>query len=144
MKSHFKLSVAVWVLMFRLLFAGTGNAVAQDQPSDSQPADGQTQQQQQQGPLSSLSAEDKMKYLKARRQVLANNPDLKSEQEALAQRRQGIKNASPDDQKAFRQDFMAFQKKMKDAMLQVDPSLGPVFDQIEQAMKQKFQQAGGN
>jgi hypothetical protein len=126
--------------MFRLLFAGTGNAVAQDQPSDSQQADGQAQQQ---GPLSSLSADDKMKYLKARREVLANNPDLKSEQEDLAKQRQGIKDASPDDQKAFRQNFMAFQKKLKDAMLQVDPSLGPVFDQIEQAIKQKFQQAGG-
>jgi membrane-bound lytic murein transglycosylase len=142
MKSHLQLGAAA-ILMFQLLIAG--NAVAQDQSSDTSQAGGQTQQQ---GPLASLSTQDKMKYLKARQQVLANNPDLKAEQEDITKQRQGIQNASPDDKKAFLQNFMAFQKKMKEAMLQVDPSLGPVFDQIDQEMKQKFQQraaqAGGN
>ena len=140
MKFPLKLSMVTWILMFRLLFAGMGNAVAQDQSSDNSQSDTPAQQQ---GPLASLSAEDKAKYLKARRQVLADNPDLKAEQEEIAQQRQGIKDASPDDRKAFLQKALAFEKKMKEAMLQVDPSLGPVFDQLQQQMKEKIQQRAG-
>jgi len=98
--------------------------------------------------FSSLSKEDKMKLLKARREVLANNPDLKAEQEGLAKQREELKDGSDDDKKILFQNLMAHEKKMRAAMLQVDPTLQPIFDQIDQAMKEKFQQraasAGGN
>jgi hypothetical protein len=85
-----------------------------------------------------------MKLIQARKQVLANNPDLKTEQENLAQQRQALKSqgsgASQVDRKALFQSRMAHEKKMRDAMLQVDPSLSSVFDQIDQALKQKIQQ----
>lgn len=140
MKFPLKLRMVTWILMFRLLFAGMGNAVAQDQSSDNSQADSPTQGQ---GPLASLSAEDKAKFIKARQHVLADNPDLEAEQEDIAQQRQGIKDASPDDRKAFFQKALAHEKKMKDAMLQVDPSLAPVFDQLEQQRKEKMQQHAG-
>ena len=147
MKSPLKLGLAVWFLMFRFLLVGTGDALAQDASSEISQATDQSDQtdatSQGQGPLASLSSEDKMKFLKARRQVLANNPDLKAEQDELAKERLSMKDASPDDKKAFRQKFMEHQKKMRDAMLQVDPSLAPIFDQLAQQMKQKFQQGGG-
>jgi len=89
-----------------------------------------------------------MKLLKARREVLANNPDLKAEQEGLAKQREELKDGSDDDKKILFQNLMAHEKKMRAAMLQVDPTLQPIFDQIDQAMKEKFQQraasAGGN
>ena len=150
MKSPFNLRLAAWFLMFRFLLVGAGDALAQDASSEISQATEQSDQTDQtgapsqgQGPLASLSADDKMKFLKARRQVLANNPDLKAEQDELAKERLSLKDASPDDKMSFRQKFMEHQKKMKDAMLQVDPSLAPIFDQLAQQMKQKFQQGGG-
>ena len=132
MKSYWQLGAVVFTLMLGLSCGET--AVAQDQSAAGQ----------QSGPLSSLSAQDKMKFLKARKEVLANNPDLKAEQESLTKERAAIKNegdnATQDERTVLFQNTMAHEKKMKAAMLQVDPSLGPVFDQIDQQMKQKFQQ----
>ena len=88
--------------------------------------------------------------MKAREQVLANNPDLKAEQEGLTKKREALKaqgdSASPEERQALFESYMSHQKKMKVAMLKVDPSLGPVFAQIDQQMKEKFQQhaAPGN
>jgi hypothetical protein len=123
----------------------TGAVFAQDTqgaPDNSQQGTGR----QQHGFLSSLSAQDKMKFIKARQQVLANNPDLKAEQEDLTRQRQALKsqgsNASQNDRKTFFQNMMAHEKKMREALLQVDPSLSSVFDQIDQQMKGKFHQRG--
>ncbi len=90
-----------------------------------------------------------MKLMKVRQQVLADNPDLKAEQDAIKQQAQSLKggDASPQDKADFMQKLQAHQEKMKAAMLKVDPTLGPVIDQAEAEMKQKFQQragAGGN
>lgn len=90
--------------------------------------------------LASVSAQDKIKFIKARKQVLASHPDLQAEQDQISKQKNGLKNASPEDKKAFLQTLMAHQKKMKEEMLKVDPSLAPVFDQIQQQMKQKMEQ----
>ncbi len=137
MKTHFKFRAVIGALFLGLV--QTGIAVAQEQPGDNQQGNGQQHRL-----LSSLSQQDKIKLLKARKQVLANNPDLKAEQEDLVKQRQALKgqgtNASKDDRKALRQKSIAHEKKMQNAMLQVDPSLAPVFEQIDQAMKEKRQQ----
>lgn len=125
-------------LFLTIALIGVASAQAENPSDDSTlNAAGQTR------PPTSVSMQDKIKFMKTRKQVLSNNPDLKAEQDSLAKQRQGIKDASPEDRKAFLQNWMAHQKKMKAAMLQVDPSLGPVFDQIEQQMKQKLEQRNG-
>jgi hypothetical protein len=106
---------------------------------------------QRSGPLSSLSPEDKAKLMKARQEVLAQNPDLQTEQDNLKKERQDLKNnsdASPEDKMQLLQDFQAHEKKMQAAMIKLDPSLKPILDKLDAQMKEKFQQraaqAGGN
>ncbi len=145
MKSHLKFSLVVGVLTLRLLFAGTANA---DDDSDINAITTTGQPSQQSQALSSLTMQEKMEFIKARRQVFASNPDLKAEQDGLNKQREALKSqgssASTKDKKALLQGFMDHQKKMKTAMLQVDPSLGPIFDKIEAEMKQKIAQKAGN
>lgn len=99
------------------------------------------------GRLSFLSSDERAELMQARKTVLANNPDLKAEQEDLRKQAQALKSGdgstNPDDKKALMQNFLAHEKKMKAAMLQVDPNLTPVFDKIEAAMKQKMQDRAG-
>ena len=141
MKSHVSLSLVALVLT--LGFCLTGNTFAQATA-------GQTGAGQHGGMLSSLSPGDKAKLLKARQEVLAANPDLKAEQEDLMKQREAMKNdpdATPEERTAFFQSFVAHDQKMKAAMLKVDPTLAPVFAQLDQEMKQKMAQraaaAGG-
>jgi septation ring formation regulator EzrA len=145
MKSHLKFSLVVGVLTLRLIFAGTANA---DDDSDINAITTTGKPGMQSQALSSLSVQDKMKFMKARRQVFASNPDLKAEQDSLNKQREALKDkgssASMEDKKALLQNFMEHQKKMKTAMLQVDSSLGPVFDKIEAEMKKKIAEKAGN
>lgn len=99
--------------------------------------------------ISSLSFQDKMKFKRARDEAFSQNPQLKAEQNSLNQERESLQNgATTEQKKAYFKDLVAHQKKMKAAMLQVDPSLAPIFDQIDQAVKEEVKQrvaaAGGN
>src|ERR1700761_2545723 len=100
------------LLCLMLVTLATPIVRAQDQSTDNSSTTGG-----QNRPLASVSMQDKLKFLKARRQVLADHPDLKSEQDALTQQREGLKDASSEDRHAFFQNWMAHQKKMKEAML---------------------------
>lgn len=97
-----------------------------------------------QGRLSFLSADDRAHLLKVREQVLASNPDLKTEQESLMKEREFVKgkgaDASADDRKTLRENFMAHAEKMNTAMIKADPSVGPIIDQVKAKMKERFQQ----
>jgi hypothetical protein len=94
--------------------------------------------------LAFLSADDRAHFLKVREQVLASNPDLKTEQESLMKEREYMKgqgtSASADDRKTFRENFMAHTEKMNAAMLKADPTISPVLDQIKEKMKERFEQ----
>ncbi len=91
--------------------------------------------------MSSLTPQEKMQFMKARKQVLAANPDLKTEGENLLKEKQQLgDNPSPEDRRGFFQDVSTHEGKMREAMLKVDPSLSPVFAKIDQSMKQKIQE----
>lgn len=136
--------VAVGAFVLGLTFVGT--ALAQDAPDSSNPP---PEGGPPPGPgdrehmLSFLSPEDRAKLMKARDEVLSTHPELKEEEESLKQKRDEMKDGSPEDRKALFQEFMAHEKKMRAAMLQVDPSLQPIFDQIDQHMKERFKEHGG-
>jgi hypothetical protein len=94
-----------------------------------------------------LTFQDKMKLMKTRNEVFANNPDLKAEADSLKQQGQTIKggNATPEQKMSFAQSMKEHQDKMKAAMLKIDPTLGPLIDQADAEMKQKMAaRAAGN
>jgi hypothetical protein len=97
--------------------------------------------------LSYLSAQDRQHLLRVRRQVLAGDPDLKSEQESLRKEADFVKgkgtDASADDKETLRNNFLAHREKMNAAMVKADPTVQPILDQVDAHMKARFQQAGG-
>jgi hypothetical protein len=93
--------------------------------------------------LAFLSAGDRAHFLKVRQQVLDSNADLKAEQESLEKERQFVKNqgsqASQDDRKTLRENTMAHFQKMNAAMLQADPSISSILDEIKAKMKERYE-----
>ena len=125
-------------------FSGMAQAqTADDAGTASGPNGGAGQGQR----LSFLSAEDRQHLLRVRRQVLASNPDLKSEQERLRQEAEDVKgkgsSASAEDKEALRKNFFAHREKMNAAMVKADPTVQPILEQVDAHMKARFQQAGG-
>ena len=94
-----------------------------------------------------LSASDRAHLIKVRREVLANDANLKSEQESLSKERQFVKdkgmNATADDRQTLAQNFMAHNKNMQDAMVKADPTVAPVLDEVAEKMKSRHQQRQG-
>jgi hypothetical protein len=92
--------------------------------------------------LSFLSAEDRLHFMKVRREVMARNPDLKTEQESLVQERKYVKDkgtdATADDRKTLRNNFLAHSEKVQAAMLKADPSVSPILDQINARIKDRL------
>jgi hypothetical protein len=81
---------------------------------------------------------DEMAQLqKARQQVLAANPDLQAEEVRLKNLHdaQTATPATPEQRNAIFAEWKAYQKKMRAAMLKVDPTLGPVFVKLDDARK---------
>lgn len=93
--------------------------------------------------FASLTPDQKTKVLKARDTVFQTHPELKAEQDELAEQfktSQTSGQISKKDRHDFFKKFSAHQKKLHAAMLQVDPTLQPIFDQLEQKAKANWQQ----
>jgi hypothetical protein len=90
-------------------------------------------------PQPMLDNDERMQLDKARQQVLATDPELKTETEHLKSLHDSAANqnppASPEQRNAMFAEWKAYQKKMRAAMLQVDPTLGPLFAKIDHARK---------
>jgi hypothetical protein len=92
--------------------------------------------------LSYLSADDRVHLMKVRKQVLESQPDLKTEQESLEKEWKFVKG-----KETLRNNFQAHNEKMNAAMLQADPSIAPVLDQVKahrQAQLEQHAGAGGS
>jgi len=130
-----KFSLKIVAVVFALMVVCAGSQAVFAQPaSDSSGAQ-------------PLTMQDKMRLMKARNQVLENNPELKTEAVALRKQGQTVKegNATPEQKMAFLQAMKEHQQKMKAAMLKIDPTLGPIIDQAEGEMKEKMEdRAAGN
>jgi hypothetical protein len=83
--------------------------------------------------LAFLSGEDRNKYLDAKAKTLADNPDLKTEQDELI-RKHPAPNASKDDRQAFMEKWKDYSQKLREAMLKADPTVQPIFDEIDKHM----------
>jgi hypothetical protein len=87
------------------------------------------------GRLSFLNPVDRAHLLRVHRQVLAENPDLKSEQQSLMTERQEMKaqgsSLTPADRRAFREKVVAHSEKMDAAMRKDDPTVEPILEQVK-------------
>ena len=102
------------------------------------------------GALSFLSAEDRAHLMRVRQQVMAQNPDLKSEQDKMMAERKSAKSdggdASTQDKGAMMKQMRDFHEKMDAAMIKDDPSVQPILEKVKDHMKERLQQraaAGG-
>ena len=108
-------------MAFQFAFADATNAPANPAP-----------------PPSALDSDDMTKLVKVREQVLADNPDLKAEEEKLKSMHsaQGQNPPPTAEQKnAAFAEWKAYQKKIRAAMLKVDPTLAPIFARLDESRK---------
>jgi hypothetical protein len=99
------------------------------------------------GRMSFLSEDDRSHLIRVHEQVLAANPDLKTEQDSLKTQWQDLKSkgdsATPEDRSALRDSMTSHMKKMDAAMLKADPTVGPILEKIKAHMKERFHDHAG-
>ena len=83
--------------------------------------------------ISFLTPAQQLQYAEARAKALADNPDLKAEGESVA--KEGIvamsSGASAADKQAFIEKMNSHRQKLREAMLKEDPTLEPIFAEID-------------
>jgi len=95
--------------------------------------------------LSFLSPAEQIQYAKARAKALADNPDLKSEGEKVAQEggQAMSAGATAADRQAFIEKMNSHRQKLRQAMLKEDPTLEPIFAKIDKQISEtKAKQLG--
>mgnify|MGYP001544198959 CR=1 FL=1 len=80
-----------------------------------------------------LTADERAELKKDREQVFAANPDLKSEGKDLWEQRKSLKDATPEDKKAYFEKWHAFAQKLNAAIVQVDPNAAPILAKLKAA-----------
>ncbi len=82
--------------------------------------------------LSILTPAQQMEYAQARAKALTDNPDLSAENDALkAQYAQVMAHGTAAEKQAMLAKADSHRQKLQQAMLKVDPNLGPVFAAID-------------
>jgi hypothetical protein len=92
--------------------------------------------------LSFLTPAEQEQYAKARAKALADNSDLKTEGENLMKEGQALMaQGTMEDKQAFLEAMNAHRQKLRQAMLKEDPTLEPIFVEIDKhilEMKTKY------
>jgi hypothetical protein len=89
-------------------------------------------------PPSALDNDEMTQLVKARAQVLAANPDLKAEEVKLKTMHDAMgqnPSATAEQKNAAFAEWKAYQKKMRAAMLKIDPTLEPIFTKLDESRK---------
>ncbi len=90
-------------------------------------------------PASAIDNDDMTRLVKVREQVLATHPDLKAEEEKLKTMHDAAKSQNPpptaEQKSAAIAEWKAYQKKMRAAMLEIDPTLSPIFAKLDASHK---------
>jgi uncharacterized protein YkwD len=94
--------------------------------------------------LAFLTPAQQLQYAKAHQKALENNPGLKSEGEDLIQQARALTPNSPGaDKQAVLEKMNSHRQKLRAAMLKEDPTLSPVFKEIDQHISQMRAQNSG-
>ena len=83
----------------------------------------------------SLTPAESTQLEKDRNAVLAANPDLKAEADALKDQKKAAKGQGPDAKAAYKQEAKAHEQKVEVAMLKLDPGIAPVLAKLKGAKK---------
>jgi len=83
----------------------------------------------------SLTPAEAAQLEKDRNAVLAANPALKAEADALVEQHKAAKDQGADAKAAFKTQKKAHEQKMEVAMLKLDPSVAPILSKIKAAKK---------
>jgi hypothetical protein len=123
------ISSSLLLIVLTFLASGLRPLSAQDQTAtNSPPANG--------SPTNAALAPDERAHLrKVQKQVLANDPALKAEDDSLRQQREDLEDqgssASPDDRKALMAKWHDHQQKVRAAALKLDPTLAPIYAKLD-------------
>ena len=125
-----------------VLFLAAGNFLQAQ--TNSPPQQSNPQAAREMKMISFLTPADQAKYAKARAQALEDNPELKAEGEEMMQKAGTVMTTgSAADRQAFMEEMNSHRQKLREAMLKEDPSLPPVFTEIDQHISQiKAKQLG--
>jgi hypothetical protein len=87
--------------------------------------------------LSILTPEQQVEYAKAHEQALANDPALKQENDTLKQQYVSVMTSgTPAEKQALMEKVDSHRHMLRQAMLKVDPKLGPIFADIDKHISQ--------
>ena len=82
--------------------------------------------------ISFLTPAEQEQYAQARAKALTAHPDLKTEGQSLMQQGKDVMaNGTMTDKQAFMEKMNSHRQKLRAAMLQVDPTLEPIFAKID-------------
>ena len=82
--------------------------------------------------ISFLTPAEQDQYANARAKALADNPDLKAEGEDMIKQGEAVMaDGTAADKQAFIEKMNSHRQKLRQAMLKEDPTLEPVFTQID-------------
>jgi hypothetical protein len=136
--SFFGLMVGVWLTVGTFLLHAQTNAAATNAPAP--------QASRELGLISFLTPAQQEEYAKARAKALTDNPALKTDGEALMKQGQSVMaTGTAADKQAFIEKMNSHRQKLRQAMLQEDATLQPIFDEIDKhisEMKAKQQATG--
>ncbi len=84
------------------------------------------------GLISFLTPPEQEQYASARAKALAAHPEIKIEGQSLMQQGKDVMaNGTMADKQAFMEKMNSHRQKLRAAMLQVDPTLEPIFAKID-------------
>ncbi len=91
-----------------------------------------------------LTADEWAELKKDREQVLASNPDLKSQGDDLRSQMKSMKDATPDDKQAFFAKWTAYHDQVDEAIVQIDPNAAPLIAKLKAAFQHRHHHDGGS
>jgi acyl transferase domain-containing protein len=127
------------VAVFAFFLLANGTILLRAQTPAPAPA-AATQPSHDNGMIAFLTPVQQEQYAKAHAKALADNPALKAEGEAL--KKQILANGEHQDQATIER-MNSHRQKLRQAMLKEDPTLGPVFAEIDKHISEaKAKQLG--
>jgi hypothetical protein len=119
------------IIAFLLLAGGTFLLQAQtDAATNGQPSNPQLAREYRM--ISFLTPAEQEQYAKARAKALADNPGLEAEGEKVMKQGEAVMaNGTKVDKQAFIEKMNSHRQKLRQAMLKEDPTLEPIFAQID-------------
>ncbi len=87
--------------------------------------------------VSILTPDQLAEYAKARAKALADDPALNAENDTLKQQFADVMtHGTPAQKQAITEKVDAHRQKLRQAMLKEDPSMGPIFAQIDKSISE--------